>query len=72
VRIECRSTAVDAACPRCGAVSSRVHGWCERSLADVPVGGRKVLLVLRVRRMLCVSAQCSQRTFMNRQPNASH
>jgi Transposase len=37
-------------------------------LADVPVGGRKVLLVLRVRRMLCVSAQCSQRTFREQIP----
>lgn len=38
-----------APCPVCGVSSGRVHGYHRRTVADVPVGGRRV--VVRVRRL---------------------
>ncbi|MFD7225681.1 transposase family protein [Streptomyces sp. NPDC056450] len=37
-------------CPVCGVWSNRVHGSYLRFPADVPSGGRSVVLQLRVRR----------------------
>src|SRR5215471_6853070 len=51
VRARTRGGAV--ACPGCGTETSRVHGYHERTAADVPVGGRRVLVKVRVRRMRC-------------------
>ncbi|MBN9743468.1 ISL3 family transposase [Amycolatopsis sp. A1MSW2902] len=51
------------ACPGCGAPVERVHSYFARQLADVPVGGRRVLIRLRARRMRCPSLDCPQQTF---------
>ena len=51
VRARTRGGAV--ACPGCGAETSRVHGYHERTAADVPVDGRRVVVKVRVRRMRC-------------------
>ena len=40
VRARTRDGAV--ACPGCGAETARVHGYHERTAADVPVDGRRV------------------------------
>ena len=61
VRARTRSEAV--ACPGCGAVTSRVHGYHERTAADVPVDGRRVLVKVRVRRMRCPALDCTVQTF---------
>src|SRR6266851_1748457 len=49
VRARTRDGAV--ACPGCGAETARVHEYHERTAADVPVDGRRVLVRVRVRRM---------------------
>ena len=41
------------ACPACGTETTRVHEYRERAVADVPAGGRRVLVKVRVRRMRC-------------------
>ena len=51
VRARTRDGAVT--CPGCGAETARVHEYRERTAADVPVGGRRVLVRVRVRRMRC-------------------
>ena len=61
VRARTRSEAV--ACPGCGAETSRVHGYHERTAADVPVDGRRVLVKVRVRRMRCPALDCKVQTF---------
>src|SRR5947207_12314226 len=38
-----------AACPLCQQPSERIHGSYRRRVADVPCGGRKVILALTVR-----------------------
>jgi transposase len=44
-------------CPRCGQPSGRVHSGYQRRLADMPVGGRKVVIRLSVRRFFCGTAE---------------
>jgi hypothetical protein len=41
--VRVRSTAPEAAYPRCGGLSRRVHAWRTRRLADLPVAGRPVV-----------------------------
>lgn len=57
-----------AICPRCQQPSQSVHSYYQRSPQDLPVSGKTVRLVLRVRRFRCQNPQCSQRTFAERHP----
>nr|WP_251691270.1 ISL3 family transposase [Streptomyces sp. CHD11] len=68
VRIDLCSTAAGAACPDCGSESTRVHSSYLRFPADVPSGGRRVLLRLRVRRFFCPESSCARRTFAEQLP----
>ena len=56
------------ACPGCGAGPARVHGYHERTAADVPVDGRRVLVRVRVRRMRCPVLGCPVQTFREQVP----
>ncbi|MBB4940635.1 transposase [Streptosporangium album] len=47
--------------------TTRVHGYHERSVADVPVDARRVLVVVRVRRLVCPTRGCRQ-TFREQLP----
>ena len=40
ILVRARTRAGAVACPGCGTKSSRVHGYHERTAADVPVDGR--------------------------------
>ncbi|WP_414720997.1 transposase family protein [Streptomyces sp.] len=51
-------------CPDCGNGARRVHSRYWRQLADRPVGGRAVLVRLRVRRFLCDESPCLRKTFV--------
>ncbi|MEV6741460.1 ISL3 family transposase [Streptomyces sp. NPDC051104] len=62
VGVRCRTAG--ARCPGCGSWSGRVHGSYLRFPADLPVGGRRVVLRLRVRRFTCEDASCGRRTFV--------
>jgi transposase len=57
-----------ATCPSCGCLSARVHSRYQRRLADAAVGGRRVVLRLRVRRFFCDYPGCSARTFAEQIP----
>lgn len=61
-------TADGAACPVCGTWSNRVHRSYLRFPADVPSGGRRVVLQLRVRRFTCRNSGCARRTFVEQIP----
>ena len=63
VWLRARARADDAACPRCGCCSAKVHSTCQRRLSDDAVGGRRVRIRLRVRRFFCVTPGCRARTF---------
>ena len=58
----------DAACPGCRRRSSRVHARYQRRLADLPLGGRRVQVIVRVRRFKCANPRCAQSTFSEQVP----
>lgn len=53
-----RPVAASARCPRCHRVSSRVRSRYTRSLPDLPVAGRQVVITISVRRFRCVGEGC--------------
>nr|WP_162794850.1 ISL3 family transposase [Nonomuraea lactucae] len=67
IRIRARTLDRPVACPGCGAETARVHGYHERSVADVPVDARRVLVVVRIRRLICPTYGCRQ-TFREQLP----
>jgi transposase len=63
VLVRVRAAAAQAACPRCGALSGRVHSSYPRRLRDAAAGGREVLILLTARRLFCGSPDCAAVTF---------
>jgi len=63
VVMQARSRAAGAACPVCGAWSSRVHSGYVRTIRDHPAGGRPVVIRLAVRRFSCRNPACPRVTF---------
>jgi transposase len=68
VHIEARRTAASARCPACRRRSEQVHSRYTRRITDEPVGGRPVVVHLRVRRFLCPNRSCSKQTFAEQLP----
>lgn len=52
-----------ACCPLCHQPARRVHSHYSRRVADLPVGGLRVCLRLRVRRFFCDTPDCTRRIF---------
>lgn len=63
LRIRACTRAGAAVCPACGSRSGRVHSRYERRLADAAIGGRRVMIWLRARRLFCDEPGCKKRTF---------
>jgi transposase len=57
-----------ARCPLCGRRSRRIRSHYDRTLADLPCGGDRVLVHLRVRRFACRVRWCRRRIFAERLP----
>lgn len=55
------------ACPDCGVQQARVHAYHERFVGDVAVDAGRVLVVVRVRRLVCATDGC-RRTFREQVP----
>lgn len=68
VTFRVRAKAGDAACSGCGRRSSRVHARYQRQLVDLPLGGRRVLVIAHIRRFKCASRRCGQATFFEQIP----
>ena len=66
--VQARTRDEAVACPRCGTATVRVHGYHERTAADVPADGRRVLVKVRVRRMRCPVPGCKVQTFREQVP----
>ncbi|MBO0792872.1 MAG: ISL3 family transposase [Ktedonobacteraceae bacterium] len=62
------ATSPTATCPFCQQVSHRIHRYYTRSPHDLPISGRMVQLVLRVRRFRCPNPRCLPPTFAERLP----
>jgi transposase len=68
IAVRARTRAGAVACPGCGAETARVHGYHERTAADVSVDGRRVVVRVRVRRMRCPAPHCKVQTFREQVP----
>jgi transposase len=68
VTFRVRARASDGECPACQRCSSRVHARYQRQLADLPLGGRQVQVIMHVRRFKCVNPCCGQSTFSEQIP----
>jgi transposase len=68
IRVRARTGGGAVACPVCGAATRRLHAYHERTVADVPVDGRQVVVDVRVRRLRCLVAACVRRTFREQVP----
>jgi len=68
VHLALRMTRRTARCPLCRRRSRRVHSTYRRVIADLPCGGRRLLLHVRLRRFRCPVAHCARRIFMERVP----
>ena len=66
--VRARTTGGPVACRGCGVETGRVHGYHERTAADVPVDGRRVLVRVRVRRMRYPVPGCPRQTFREQVP----
>jgi transposase len=66
--IRARAPGGPVPCPRCDGLTGHVHGYYERTVADVPADGRPVVLHVRVRRMRCPALNCPVQTFREQVP----
>ncbi len=55
-----------ARCPLCHSRSARVHSRYRRTIADFPISGKQVVLIVEVRRFRCLTASCPRRLFAER------
>jgi transposase len=62
------ATRAQAECPRCHRLSTRVHSYYTRRVADLPWHGVAVRLELRTRRFRCRNSLCTKRVFCERLP----
>jgi transposase len=67
--VEVISTQLCACCPGCGNLSDSVHCHYQRTVQDVPCGGRRVVLRLCVRKFFCRMPTCHRKVFAERLPN---
>jgi len=67
--VEVISTQPCARCPGCGNPSEAVHCQYQRTVHDVPCGGRRVVLRLGVRKFFCRTATCQRKVFAERLPD---
>ena len=64
--VNIRATTMSCPCPGCGVSSERVHGRYSLRLADLPISGRRAVLVLLARRFRCRTFGCAGRIFSER------
>ncbi|MEU5324346.1 transposase family protein, partial [Streptomyces sp. NPDC021056] len=67
ISVRARTPEGPVPCPGCGAPSGRVHGFHLRTVADVSVDGRRVVVRVRVRRLVCPTRGC-RHTFREQVP----
>ncbi len=64
--ITVRHTGKSSSCPGCAADAERVHSRYSRRLADLPLGGRQVRLIVVARRFRCDAPSCPRSIFTER------
>lgn len=67
--VEVISTQPCAHCPECGCLSDHVHCQYQRTVHDVPCGGRRIVLRLCVRKFFCWTSTCPRKVFAEQFPD---
>jgi len=62
------TSGLQAPCPECQRLSSRVHSRYQRGVTDLPWGEITVKLELQTRKFFCDNSECRQRVFCERLP----
>ncbi len=63
------STRAEATCPGCECPSDHVHSQYQRTVNDVPCGGRNVVLRLSMRKFFCLHLCCPRKVIASRLPD---
>ncbi|WP_223834332.1 ISL3 family transposase [Spirosoma profusum] len=50
-------------CPLCQTPTNRVHSFYQRTLADLPMSGKRIKLQVRLRKFFCPLADCPRKVF---------
>lgn len=66
--VEAVSTGRPGRCPDCRKQARRVQSTYQRTLDERPLGSRRVVVRLRVRRYFCDRKRCSRKTFVEQVP----
>lgn len=69
--VEAVSTARPGRCPNCANQARRIRSTYRRALDERPLGSRRVIVRLRVRRYFCDRKSCSRKTFVEQVPGLS-
>lgn len=67
--IEIAATSPTSGCPLCSELSSSIHCHYQRTLRDAPCAGRRVQLLLTVRKFTCRNPYCERKVFAERLPD---
>ena len=63
LKIWVKSNRKEVICPYCQTVSTKVHSHYERSFQDLPIQGKKVIVIINNKKMFCNNPKCSHKTF---------
>ncbi|SHF10155.1 zinc-finger of transposase IS204/IS1001/IS1096/IS1165, partial [Marinitoga hydrogenitolerans DSM 16785] len=63
IYIYVKSKKKKAKCPVCGEETDKVHSKYTRSFQDLPIGGKKVTIILEMRIFKCKNKECSKKRF---------
>lgn len=63
IYIHVKSRRKKVECPTCGVKTDKVHSRYTRSFQDLPVGGKKVVIVLERRIFVCKNKECGKKRF---------
>lgn len=58
-------------CPYCGHPSDKVHSRYQREVQDLPIQGKRVILLIATRKLFCYNPECQKKTFSERHPFVS-
>ncbi len=68
IRVSARTRGDPVPCPACGRLTGRVHGFHGRVVGGLPVDGRRVVVSVRLRRLVCPVLGCPRQTFREQIP----
>jgi len=66
--ITVKSNRGELICPFCGTPSSKVHSLYPRKFQDLPIQGKKVIIIIENRKMFCYNPECRHKTFAENFP----